>query len=313
MALLPTTPFRRDEISQLGITPATFRSWQETGLVRRVFRNVYVSADLPDSLALRAACAARVLPNHTVIVEHTAAWIHGVDLHAPQDRFGIPDLEVVSLRGHSATRRPGIYAGNRDLQSTDIMEFEGVRLTTPLRTAMDLACLDGMLPALTALDSFMRVHKITREQFAGELPRFRRRRGVVQLRRLVPLATPLSESPGESWLRGSLIRDGFPPPEPQIEFWENGRVVARGDMGYRRLKILAEYFGDEDHGPEQEEHDQARIKWLNERGWFVRVVRKEDLRGARWQQVCSDLSTAIAERSCPRTKRRYPRGQRLER
>src|SRR5690606_20581765 len=141
------------------------------------------------------------LPAHCVVVERSAAWLHGIDLHNPDERFTVPDLEVVSLRNHTSTRRAGVYAGVRDLQPKDIWCQGGVRLTTPLRTAMDLACLAGEPPALAALDAFARKFGITRADLERELPRFRRRRGVVQLRRLVPLASPLAESPGESWLR----------------------------------------------------------------------------------------------------------------
>lgn len=308
MSDLPAAPFCRHQIHALGVSQGTFRAWLGAGSIRRVFRSVYVASDVPDTLELRIACASLVLPRHTVIVERTAAWVHGINLHAPHERFVVPDLEVVSLRGHTSIRRPGIYGGSRDLQPQDIMEINGVTVTTPLRTALDLACLDGLLPAIAALDAFMRAFGITREEFERELPRFRRRRGVVQLRRAVPLATPLAESQAESWLRAALIQEGFELPEPQIEVREGGTVV-RIDMGYRHLLIAIEYFGEEFHGPDAEEHDQARIEWLSERGWFVLVIRKEDLRGERWRQTCGVLRDAVTERSQPRGKRRYPRGQ----
>ncbi|WP_162602322.1 type IV toxin-antitoxin system AbiEi family antitoxin [Nocardioides daejeonensis] len=313
MLQLPTTPFLRSDALAVGLTPGSLQSALARNEIRRVFHGVYAPTSLTDTIDLRAACAALVLPPHCVVVERSAAWLHGVDLHAPEERFTVPDLEVVSLPGHTTIRRPGVYAGVRDLKDRDLVTLGGIRVTSPLRTALDLACLRGVLPALAALDSFMRRFQISREEFEQELPRFRRRRGVVQLRRLIPLATPLADSPGESWLRGRLIEDGFPPPEPQIEFRENGELIAKVDLGYRQLRIAIEYFGDEFHGPKQREHDATRIAWLNANGWLVIVVRKEDLREPGWTRVRTELANAIANRRRPRGKRRYPRGEQFQR
>ena len=305
----PDHPFLRRDMHDLGISDAHVRRWLRHGEIRRVFRGVYVPSKLEDTLELRAACAGLVLPPHCVLVERSAAWLHGIDLHAPDERFTVPELEVVSLRHRNAVRRAGVYGATRDLTSRDITHRGGLRLTTALRTALDLACLRGGPPALAALDAFMRAFAFTRDDFERELPRYRRRRGVVQLRRLIPLATPLAESPGESWLRALLLQHGFPVPEPQIEFWDHGRLVARADLGYRRLRIAVEYFGEEFHGPAEEEHDTARIRWLEERGWHVIVVRKDGFAGPARDAWMEELAREIARRSRPRGKRRYPRGE----
>ncbi len=285
--------------------------WVKKGFVRRVFRGVFAPAFLTDTLDLRAACAGLLLPPHCVAVERTAAWLHGIDLHSPDERFTVPELEVVSLTDHGPVRRTGIYGANRDLKPRDVMQLGDVRLTTPVRTALDLGCLYGELSALAALDAFERHHELTKEDLERELPRFRRRRGVVQLRRLIPLATPLAESQGESWLRGTLIQNGFTPPQPQIEIWEHGVLKARIDMGYRHLRIGFEYFGEEFHLPEDEGHDLARIRWLeDERGWRMFVVRKDGLSGAARRKLLEEVAEEVAKRTRPRGKRRHPRGER---
>ena len=308
-AATPDHPFLRRDAHSLGIDDAQVRRWLRHGEIRRVFRGVYVPSRLEDTLELRAACAGLVLPPHCVFVERSAAWLHGIDLHAPDERFTVPELEVVSFRHKNAVRRAGIYGATRDLTSRDVTHRGNVGLTTPLRTALDLACLRGEPPALAALDAFMRAFAITHEDLERELPRYRRRRGVVQLRRLIPMASPLAESPGESWLRATLLAHGFPNPDLQIEFWDDGRLVARADLGYRHLRIAVEYFGEEFHGPDDEEHDMARIRWLEERRWHVVVVRKDGFAGPARDAWMNELAREIARRSRPRGKRRYPRGQ----
>lgn len=304
----PDRPFLRRDFLATSAADRQLQALVADGRVRRVFGGVYAPTHLPDDLDLRLACAALVLPPHGVFVERSAAWLHGVDLRAPHERFVVPEPEVISLRGNNRVRRRGIYAARRDLRPDDIMALGDTRLTTPARTALDLACLRGVPAALTALDAFMRVHSLTTHDLGRLLPRYRRRRGVVQLRRLIPLASGLAASPGESWTRALLLEEGFPPPVLQFEFTlPNGRTGAI-DMSYPDLKIAIEYFGEEFHGPDRAEHDQHRIAWLQEHGWHVIVLRKEDLRGAARDQWLDELSRVMAERSTPRSARQYPRG-----
>lgn len=308
MTTIIDRPFLRRDFLAGGATDTQLRALISHGRVRRVFGGVYAPTDLPDDLDLRLACAALVLPTHGVLVEHSAAWLHGVDLRAPHERFVVPEPEVVSLRGNNRVRRHGIFAARRDLRSDEVMTVGGIRVTTPTRTALDLACLRGVPAALAALDAFMRVFGISTEEFNSLLPRYHRRRGVVQLRRLVPLASSLAASTGESWTRALLIEAGFPPPVLQFEFTlPNGHIGAI-DMSYPDLKIAIEYFGEEFHGPDRAEHDRQRIAWLEAHGWHVIVIRKEDLRGAARELRFAELRAVMAERSEPKRVRRYPRG-----
>ena len=201
--------------------------------------------------------------------------VHGVDAFDVRELEILPPLEMWVLRDHSRIRRKGCVGGERDLAPGDVMQIEGLRLTTPCRTALDLGCRLPPRQAMAALDAFTRLHNITREELKAELPRYRRRRGVVQLRQLVSLADPRLESAGESWTRLCIIDEGPPPPEPQywVE-WEGRRV--RLDLAYPRHKIMIEYDGIEYHGSSaQKVHDEARRKWLRRQGWKVIVVRKD--------------------------------------
>ncbi|HEY9565733.1 MAG TPA: type IV toxin-antitoxin system AbiEi family antitoxin, partial [Nocardioides sp.] len=266
----------------------------------------YVSSLLPDTLEMRARCAALVLPTDAVLCDRSAAWIWGIDVHDPDERFTIADLEVAVAPGHVRLRRTGISGVERDLAKTEITQVHGVRLTTPARTAIDLACLRGRRSALAALDAFMRQCGVSEQDLRQQLLRFRRRRGVTQARELVGLATPLAESPGESWTRSAIIEADLPVPEPQVEVFENGVLVARLDLAHRHCKVAVEFDGEEFHGEEQREHDERRREWLREQGWHVIVVRKHCLKGPALEAWLEELATVVAERSTPR-RRRYAR------
>ena len=128
----------------------------------------------------------------------------------------------------------------RDLAAGDIMVISGVRVTTPLRTALDLGCHLHRRDALAALDQFMRHHGLGREHMTTEALRFFRRRGVVQLRQLIPLADPRAESPRESWTRLAIVDAGLPCPEPQHWIEVDGVPTFRLDlnMQFRSKQML---------------------------------------------------------------------------
>lgn len=279
---LSARPFTRAEATSLGVSAGRLQCLLDVGDVRRVLRNVYAPREVPDTVGSRARAAGLVLRPHAVICDRTAAWIWGVDTFDHQELEILPPLEVYALRGRARVRRTGCRGGERDLLPGDIARVDGVRVTTPVRTALDLACKLGRRDALAALDGFMRVHGLTRDQLKRELAmRYFRRRGVVQARRLVAVADGRAESPGESWTRVEMLDHGLPAPELQWWVTDDGRPVFRLDLAYPRHKVAVEFDGRVFHeGDARSEHDRERRKWLGDRGWTVVVVTKDHFTAA---------------------------------
>lgn len=291
---LSRRPFTRAEAHEHGLSARHLRLLIDVGDVRRVLHSVYAPCGIPDSVESRAWAAGLVLRPHTVLCDRTAAWFWGVDTFDYRELEILPGLEVYALRGHSRVRRSGCRGGERDLLPGDIVEVGGVRVTTPLRTALDLACTLGRRDALAALDGFMRVHGLTREQLRSELVRYFRRRGVVQARQLVGFADARAESPGESWARLEMLDHGLPAPELQWWVEDDGRKVFRLDMAYPKHRVAVEFDGREFHErEEQREHDRARRTWLRERGWTVVVVTKDDFTPERIDAWTGEVRAAL--------------------
>lgn len=284
---LPATPFTRADARELGISRKQLASALHNRLVRRVFHGVYLRADQPDSVQNRAACAALVVAPGSVLRDRSAAWLHGLDVFTHAEHDVPPPLETCVARFRAPSDRRGVDGGTRDLAREDVMTIHGVSVTTPLRTALDLGCNLRRRDALAALDQFMRIHGLTREQLAHGAIRFFRRRGVVQLRQLIPLADPRAESPRESWTRLEIIGSGLPAPEPQHWIVIDGVPTYRLDLAYPRMRVAVEYDGEEFHDrtPEQREGDRNRRDWLHRNGWTVILVKKGDFSGVgldRW-------------------------------
>jgi hypothetical protein len=112
--------------------------------------------------------------------------------------------------------------------------------------------------------------------------RFRGYRGVRQLRVLAPLGDGRSESPGESALRLRFLDGGLPMPTPQVDvFGAHSEFIARVDLVVEDLRFVAEYDGEEWHGPERAAFDLERRERLAAAGWTVRALRRNNLFGAR--------------------------------
>lgn len=274
---LLTGPFTVAQGAAAGVDGHRLELLVAHAVVRRVLVGVYVCAAAPDTLAQRAQAASLVLKPFVVACDRTAAWLWGVDTFAYCELEILPPLEVWTLRGHNRVRRTGCAGGERDLAEDDVLVLDGVLATEPVRTALDLACRLGRRDGLAALDAFMRLHGLSHAQLRAKLVRYHRRRGVVQARQLVALADPLSESPGESWARMTIIEHGLPMPVLQHWVYDDGRPVFRLDLAYPEHKIAIEYDGREFHSTEERRlHDRVRRAWLEERGWTVIVLTKDD-------------------------------------
>ena len=290
---IPDRPFKR---ADLGLPRSDFYDLVHRGLIRAVVREAYVRADVPDSIELRAAAVALVAAPGHVVVDRTAAMIHGVDTFTYAELEDLPPVETCALRGRRPTRRTGADGRTRDLRSSDIMEVGGLRVTTPLRTALDLGCNLRRREAMGALNAFARLHGVTVEQLRAELDRLRRRRGIIQLRELAQLVDARLESARESWTLLAIHDAGLPLPEPQVWIEIDGLPTYRLDFAYRRKRVCVEYDGFDFHEltEDQRRQDRVRREWLRANGWTVIVIRAGDFAGDRLDAWLRELRSALA-------------------
>lgn len=272
------SPFTSEQAAALGVSRWYLRVLVDQGLVRPLLRGTYVAAQARDSVDLRAAALRLVVPASAVVTDRTAAWLHGVDILPRSAVHEPPPLCVFGSTG-SRLRRPEVTSGIRTLSPEDVTIVHGVRVTTPLRTALDLGRTLWRPDALAALDGFLRIG-VPRDHLLLSVDRFAGFRGVVQLRTLAPLADPRSESPGEGALRLYWLDAGLPRPEPQWWVYDDrGLPIFRLDLALPDLRYAAEYDGRRFHeGREAEEHDDERRAWLRDRRhWVVIVFRQDDI------------------------------------
>ena len=204
-----------------------------------------------------------------VIAGVAASALHGaewVDADIP--------VELLSRKDPSPR---GIIVRNERLGDDEATIINGLTVTTPARTAFDLARHLPRGQALARLDALARATPFCVNDVLGLAQRYPGARGLKQLRKLMPLVDGGADSPKESWLRLLLIDAGFPVPKTQIPVYINRRLFAVLDMGWEEFKVSAEYDG-EVHRIVRSSYvkDHYRERTLPKLGWLNNRVIKED-------------------------------------
>jgi hypothetical protein len=276
-------PFTSAQARDLGIARKHLARQVTAGQVRRLLDDVYVDARVPATLDVRCQAVALVLPEGAVVARRTAAWVHGVDLFGPRGEYQTRTVECVTPAPFARVRRRGVKGYVAHLDMDDTVLRRGIPVTSPVRTAVDLARWLRRPHALAALDAMAHAGLVLRPEMLELANRYRRYRGIAQARELIAIVEPRTESPGESWLRLRIIDAGFPRPEAQIVIEVQGRQVYRLDLGYPGLRIGLEYDGEEFHGSaEARRHDDARRDDLRRRfGWDVYGFGRGDVWGVQ--------------------------------
>lgn len=291
----PLEPFTHADLSSFGRSSADLRRGQRRGEVRTIVRGVFVASAAPDTIDLRTRAITKVVRPHHVVTDRTAAWLHGVDAHMYAEHDVVPLVETCALRWHAPTTVPGTDGRTRDLRPIDVMTLHGVQVTTPLRTALDLGCCLRRREAFGAMVALARLHGFTSDDLVRELGRYRRRRGVIQLRGLAGLVDPRIESQREAWVHLEIVEAGIPLPTPQFWIEIDGVPTYRLDFAYPKARVCVEYDGVEAHetSDEQRERDRIRRQWLRDHGWTVIVVRNGDFTGDALDRWLGQLREAL--------------------
>jgi hypothetical protein len=286
-------PFRAAEALDAGAL--TFRE------LRRFYEAIYPGVWVPRGADLTARQRAR------------AAWlwsgrdgvVAGLSASAMLGAKWIEAGEPAQLL-HGNRRPPALITVHTERFHTDEVTSGPMVLTTPARTAFDLArWASDVVEAVQRLDALMAATDLKVMEIEEVARRYARARGAKQLRRVLPLVDGGAESPYESLTRLTLVQAGFPVPDTQIEVRdERGYVVARLDMGWPEFKVAVEYDGAQHWtDAQQRAWDIDRSVMLDEVGWVVVRVSAGLLRDRRFLERAA---SALRARGCAVNVRTHP-------
>jgi hypothetical protein len=199
---------------------------------RAMFPDVYISKEATPSLSQRTIGAWLWSGRRGVIAGLAATALHGarwVDETA--------DVELIWRCGRPPV---GIVVRNERIETDEIVEVAGLPVTTPERTALDIARhlrRDSAVPRLDALS------RATGVALAGVLPLVDRSRGARGLCRSIAALSLMdggSRSPRESLVRLALIDAGLPAPRTNFTVTD-GTTLAQIAMGYEAPMVGIEF------------------------------------------------------------------------
>lgn len=193
----------RRQLRQLGLREGAIEWRLKQGRLIPVHAGVYALGHLP-ALALDRAHAALLACGREAVLSHdSAAWIWGLHAHFRQP------FEVTTPK---VKRRPGVIIHRAALDRDDVRHNRGFRVTSPARTALDLA------PRLTSaelermVDDLRTARHLRLEQLASVLARYRRHPGAPALRAIAESSGGPSRSDWELAFLEFVERHDLPMP-----------------------------------------------------------------------------------------------------
>lgn len=263
---LRSRPFTSAEARALGLPDKTLAGRR----FRRLFRGVWICADVDLTLGIRIRAALLVLPADAVVSHTTALALLGADC---------PDTPLhFSTNTSLRTRQDGVVLHRRQGQLHPGV-VDGIPVVGPDRAFVDSATLLGHRDLVRAGDTLVRHGHTTLDRlrrYADE----RHLDGVLRARRAARDVRAGVDSAAETDTR--LLLRFARLPEPEINGWianSAGFAIARGDLVYRTYRVIVEYDGwHHERDAKQRHKDHLRRERLEAAGWTVIVITAEDMR-----------------------------------
>lgn len=225
---------------------------------RRLFPDVYAPAGLPVTLALRARAAALLVGGNGVLSGYSAAELLGASSGARD-----APAEVTCPAGRH--RLPGLLVHRDSVCADEVVRCSGLRMTSPVRTAYDLARWTGLTDAVAAVDALAFRFPFDLAELAELRNRHLGAHGNRRLDRVLALVDRRAESPMESRVRVALVLGGLPPrvQHPVLVVGTRFRL----DLAYPDRLLAVEFDGAHHRSAEQARRDLWREAVLTGAGW----------------------------------------------
>jgi hypothetical protein len=240
---------------------------------------------------LRSLAAYRYVEGRGVLSGYSAAEVLAASC-------GSRDAPAEVTVPHRGQRSPaGLVMTRSHLSPAEITQVDGLTVTSPVRTAYDLARRGDLVERVVAVDRLANVHRFTPDLLLGLSARNRGARGNRLLPCVLAHADRRSGSPMETRLRMLIVQAGLPRPEVQWAVQdEQTRTALWLDLAWPDLMIGIEYEGEGSHTePDQVLRDVGRYTGLVDRGWRIYRYTKFEIR--RRQDLIVGQLTRARERA----------------
>ncbi|HEY9350176.1 MAG TPA: DUF559 domain-containing protein [Acidothermales bacterium] len=266
-------PVRLRDLRDAGISRAELRGplWQLPARGVRLWGGESERIDP----AVRTQAVAVALPSDAALTGWAAAYLLGVtDLDGVTwTRQGEVQLDVVVARTADRTRirRPGVTTVRSELSGSDVVEVDGVRVTSPVRTAFELLRRGPLVEAVVAVDAMLHAGVVRLDDLNAYISQRRRWKGVPTARRALALANAAAESAMETRLRLLLVLGGFRSLAVNVPLYDTFTTqhLGRPDLLEEEAGLVIEYDGADHRQVDRHRADNAREHALESAGLTV--------------------------------------------
>jgi very-short-patch-repair endonuclease len=276
---------RHDQLKQLGLDKSAIRRRVRAGHLHRVHRGVYAVGHTRLTTSGRFLSAVFAYGDRAVLSHRSAAVLWRL---CPR---GGARIEVTVPSAGARARRAGLIVHRAAVQETEITASEGIPVTTPVRTLIDLADSCSRRELERAIDEafYLGLSLTSLRPLQG-------RRGAGLLAAVLDehmAGTTRTKSDFEELLLALCRKHGLP--QPLVNHVVEGYQV---DFVWPRAKLILEADSWSAHGRRSAfERDRLRDAALQVAGWrVIRITWKRLLRepAAVAAQLARLLAAAIA-------------------
>lgn len=191
------------------------------------------------------------------IVSHeSAAALLGIPLVGPlPNQVQVTDRTSAGGRSSTWIRRHGVAS------LPDAVLVDGIAVTSPARTVIDLARTRSLTSGLAAADFVLRTGAATMDDLHAALEEVRGRRGYRRALSVVEKADSRSESVRESVSRAQMYLLGVPIPHLQREFFDERGLIGRSDFWWEEVDVVGEFDGRVKYQPTGKPRERLRRRW----------------------------------------------------
>jgi very-short-patch-repair endonuclease len=262
-----------DQLRGGGAARSAIRYRIEKGSLLPIHRGVYQVG--PVASPRSAERAALLASGRTAALSHRSAGaLLGIAPPVPVGAW-----VDVTIEGEIRRRRAGIREHRtKRFAPGDVLEVEGLRVTAPIRTILDLASVVTPLELEQALARADRDGLVSRADLEARTVGQGSRRGMATLRALLeePVGPALTRSAAEERFLALVRKARLPFPEANVTL---GRYEV--DFLWRREKVVVEVDGFAHHASKASfERDRARDAEISACG--IQVVR------VTWRQIVDE-------------------------
>jgi hypothetical protein len=268
------------ELLGCGLTHKAIRTRSRRGYLHRLHRGVWAVGHPNPPTEGRLLAAVKACGRAAVLSHRAAAWLWGF----LESFDGRPEVTIV---GTGTRVRSGILVHRTsELGPSDVTRFNGISVTTPARTILDLAAVIEGGPLREAVRRAQGMRRVNHRQLAEICRRFGPRRGSRRLALIVATGPAPTRSVLESVVLDLILAGGLAHPEVNVPLVLGGRRVIP-DFRWPAQRLVLEADGATWHDtPVARAEDAERQALLEAHG--ERVVR------ATWEQAVNRPAQTLA-------------------